>query len=50
MLNLSPISVISNMEIPEFSEYKKVFEDFDNNNFLNYSILQRDLTSLEKKN
>jgi hypothetical protein len=49
MFNLSPITVISNMEISEFSEFKKVFEDFNNNNFLNYSILQRDLTSIEKQ-
>jgi hypothetical protein len=48
MLNLSPITVVSNMEIPELTGYKKVFEDLDNNNYLNYSILQKDITRKEE--
>ena len=48
MLNLSPITVVSNSEIPDLIGYRKVFEDFDNDNYLNYSILQRDITRAEK--
>ena len=48
MINLSPITVVSNMGIPELTEYKKVFEDFDNYKNLNYSILQRDITRKEE--